>query len=80
MKHYIVLCDYCIDGESGVEIIGVRHSKSEAIALYKEQLKTERKNAGNNGYDCIDEVADRFDAYVDGDYCMNHISLYIDES
>ena len=75
--YYVVICGYNIDGESGIDIIGVKENFEEAKKLYQEQLIQEEQNAENNGYDCIDKDETSFSAYIDGDYMENHIDLYI---
>ena len=80
MKHYIVICEYCVCGECGVDIIGVRHTEEEALALYNEQLPIERKCAEENGYDVTEETEKYFVACEDSNYCDEHINLYIEKS
>lgn len=75
--YYVVICEYNVDGENGVDIIGIREDFEEAKILYQEQLTQEEQNAENNGYDYIDKDETSFTAYIDGDYMENHISLYI---
>lgn len=76
-NYYIVICGYCIDGESGVDIIGVKENLESAQELYNKQLLKEKENAKTNDYDVIDEDENSFSAYIDGDYMENHIDLYI---
>lgn len=76
-EYFVIVCGYCIDGESGIDIIGVKDDLTAAEKVYKEQLKTEKKNAYNNNYDTIDEDELSFSAYIDGYYTENHIDLYV---
>ena len=77
--YFIIVCGYCInDDESGIDIIGVKEDFEKAKELYQKQLGTEKQNAENNGYDCIDESPTSFSAYEEGYYEGNHIDLYIE--
>lgn len=80
MKHYVVLCEYCVDGESGVDVIGVRHTKEEAQALFKDQIPVTRKEAQSNYYDEIEEYEAGFVTFKSGNYCLDHIVLFIEKS
>ena len=78
-EYYVIVCDYCVDGESGTSIIGVKEDFEAAQELYNKQLLKEKENAETNDYDTIDENENSFSAYIDGDYMENHIDLYIEE-
>ena len=45
-----------------------------------KQLEKEKENAESNGYEKIEESAGYFSAYIDGSYCTDHITLYIEET
>ena len=79
MKHFVLVCDYTIDDEHGVDIIGVRHTLKEAQRLLESQKEIEKKNAINNEYDYTEESQTSWSSYIEGDYCSNHIDLYIQE-
>jgi len=78
-KHFVVVFDYTVDDEHGVDIIGVRHTIEEAKELFEKQKVIESKNAENNGYDYteVDETA--WSSYIEGEYSKDHIDLYIQE-
>lgn len=76
-EYYIIICGYCIDGESGIDVISIKESLSEAEKVYKEQLNIEKKNAINNSFDTIEEDELSFSAYINGEYSENHIDLFI---
>lgn len=76
-EYYVIICGYCIDGESGIDVIGVKENLYEAKKVYQEQLEIEKRNAINNNYDTIVEDELYFSACIDGDYLENHIDLYI---
>lgn len=75
--YFVIICDWCVDGESGLDIISIKENFESAKKVYQQQLKKERQNAENNAYDCIVEDATSFSAYSEGDYSENHIDLYI---
>jgi len=76
-NHYIVICEYCCDGESGVDVIAVMHTRANALGVYQIELIKGKQNAENRNYDCIEEMETSFEAWEDGEYLFNHIRLYI---
>lgn len=78
-KYFVVICNYSIEGESGVDIIGVKEKLEDAKKIYQKQLKEEKQNAKNNNYDYIEEDLMSYSSYIDGEYLFNHIDLYIEE-
>lgn len=76
--HWVVVAEWCVDFENGLCIIGVYHSKEAAKKAFKHRVDTDdRIIAEKQGYDVIDETETDFEAYIDGEYSSNHVSVSI---
>lgn len=78
MKHYEVMCYYCVDGKSGIQIVGATSTYEEALTLYNKKKLSVIKAAKLNGYNVTETCENHFSVYADGDYAMNHINLNIE--
>lgn len=78
MKHYEVMCYYCVDGKSGIQIVGSTSTYEEALTLYNKKKLSVIKTAKLNGYNVTETCENYFSIYADGDHAMNHIDLDIE--
>ena len=79
-KHWVVYAEWCVDYQAGHKIIGVCHSKEEAVEVFKSRVRSDyRLDAQENGYTIYDDTDSYFDSGDDGDYVKDHICVGIEE-
>ncbi len=79
-KQYVIRSEWCIDGESGDEILGVYRDYKEALKAFKQRVKTsEREDALSCNYKIFEDSDGCFEAGVEGFYATDHITLRIQE-
>jgi hypothetical protein len=76
-ERYVVILDWAVDYESGIEVVGVAHNEDEAKKIFAECVKKERINARNNNFTIADDTEDYFDSGKDGYWAQNHITVSI---
>lgn len=79
-RHYVVIAEWCVDYEGGHCIVGVYHSREEAVKAFKNRVDTdERILAEEYGYTIYDDTDDCFDSGEDGEYVKDHLYVGIEE-
>ncbi len=79
-RHYVVYAEWCVDYEGGHEIIGVYHSKEEAVEVFKNRVNSDdRLLAEEYGYTIYEDSDICFDSGEDGEYVKDHIYVGIEE-
>lgn len=77
VEHYVVLLDWAIDYEGGVEVVGVAHNEDEAKKIFAECVEKERINARNKNFTIAEDTEDYFDSGQDGYWERKHITVSI---
>ena len=73
---YVLILDFAGDIDSVITVIGVYSTLEKAKKAFKEQLKSEKEFGIE--YDHIEEDTEtKYLAYMDGEYCYNHLNLRI---
>lgn len=76
--HWVVVAEWCVDFEGGLDVIGVYHSEKAAKKAFKHRVDTDdRIVAKEHKYDVVDETETSFEAYIDGEYSTDHVSVSI---
>ena len=79
-KHWIVYAEWCVDYQAGHQIIGVYHSKAEALEVFKNRVNSDdRLLAKEYGYTIYEDSDICFDSGEDGEYVKDHIYVGIEE-
>lgn len=79
-KHWIVYAEWCVDYQDGHQIIGVYHSKAEAVEALKNMVNSDdRLLAEEYGYTIYEDSDTCFDSGKDGEYVTDHIHAGIEE-
>lgn len=78
--HYVVFLDIAneCDGND-VSPFSVAHSKETALEYFRSQLPSIRKVAEGAGYAVYRDDDNCFEAGKEGEYCVEHIALYVKE-
>lgn len=79
MKHYVVILDWAMNDDEGVNICGVAHTFNEAKEIFAQYVADERELAEANGWNIEIDEDFGFEAYEGGYYAVAHTSLYIEE-
>ena len=79
MKHYVVVLEWCTEGDNGSNVLGVTHDFYTAKQIFNDTIEEERELAANNGWAIYEHTDTVFDAGEDGFYCNNHSKTYIQE-
>ncbi len=79
--HYVIINEWELDDqcESGVEVMGVYHTKEEAVEAFKTFVQGERDLADSRGWEVYEDDCDRHDAGALGFYANEHSVLFIAE-
>ena len=78
-KQYVLRSEWCVEGESGDEILGVYRSYKEALKAFKQRVIWEREDALSCNYKISEDSDGCFEASVEGFYATDHITLRIQE-
>lgn len=89
---YAVTCEWIINGESGVSLLGITTNLSKAQEIMHKQIEEEKKNSwianispeyiGNDdNYSFTEELSDtQWSFYKRGHYCVKHTDITIQEN
>lgn len=79
-KFYIVVLEWALEGESGVEI-SLAETKEKAVEYFNALVKIEKENSwikySDEEFLIITENQERFTAYIDGEYSITHTNIGI---
>lgn len=79
MRVYLLIHDWAIDGDGGVDVVGVYADRKAAEAKLKEMIENNLKDTSMEYLDQRDIVeTDYFDAWEDGYYVQEHEHIFID--
>lgn len=79
-KHWVVLAEWCVDYEAGHHIVGVFHSKKEAIDCLRHRVNIDdRLLAEEYGYEIYEDTDTNFDSGKEGYYIHDHIAVSVIE-
>ena len=80
MKVYVITANYVNDGCEESAPVRVFASKEKAVACLKS-MKDDLRGEFVKGAGWIaEETKTGFTAYSDGEFCMNHCGVYLDET
>lgn len=78
---YVLLSEWCVDYESGHEIVGVYDTEAKAITALKNRVDSDdRVLAEDYGYTIYEDSDVCFDAGEEGEYVSNHVCARIERA
>lgn len=79
MIHYVVIYSGASDYDRCTEVVAVKHTKEEAITVFRDKVETEKTHLEEDGWVIFEETPELFDCGIDGDYESGHALIEISE-
>lgn len=80
-KVFVIVDEWCIDYEGGVQIVGTFKDEEKAKDVFKDYVGScARVDSVDHNFSIETDTDTEFTAYLDGEYSCNHISVTIRET
>lgn len=79
MTHYVVIYDGASYYDRCTEVVAVKHTKEEAITVFRDKVEIEKTHLEEDGWTIFEETPELFDCGIDGDYESGHALIWITE-